>query len=116
MNVCRRTLTHFDQFFFSTDLPVPHMTGNQPGVLGDEPRRMKGTAQATFISHLCRIIHRVPRGGQLPQTRPGGSPPTLAVGPTSSDVSGYHSDIHQQGLSSHVQSRTPIRVTPSNIP
>ena len=84
--------------FFFTNLPVPHMTGNQPGVLGDEPRRMKGTAQATFISHLCRTIHRVPRGGQLPQTRPGGSPPTLAVGPPSSDVSGYHSDIHQQGL------------------
>ena len=83
-------------FFYQPRSVSPH--DRSPGVLRATNPAEEGTAQATCLYHRRRTIHRVPGREPLPQTRPGGYPPTLAVGPTSSDVSGYRSDIHQWGL------------------
>ena len=62
-----------------------------------------------------------PQGAQRKATPPDATrrlPTTLAVGPTSSDVGGYQSNIHQWGLLflQPWYMRTPIRVIPSKHP
>ena len=97
-SVFKTSGTYFEGCFF-VYLPrsvSPH--DRSPGVLRATNPAEEGTAQATCLYHRRRTIHRVPGREPLPQTRPGGYPPTLAVGPTSSDVSGYQSDVHQWGL------------------
>ena len=82
--------------FVYTNLTVPHK-GRKPdnGVLGDEPCRLNGTAQAlgepVEVNHLRRTIHRVPGGSHSPRPTRRLNPPTSAVGLTSS---GCQTEIH----------------------